>query len=80
MKDLYNGLKLTFKKDGAVAFAGNVSGAKVSGSSQLVNTGNGYMVALYASPKGAPEFSETCYVSLKIDSSNVVTAVEEIQQ
>ena len=54
---LGNGLKLTIKKDGAVAFAGIVNGTKVSGSSQLVWAGSDgsaappYLVTLYVPPK-----------------------------
>ena len=50
---LGNGLKLTIKKDGVVAFAGMVDGTKVSGSSQLVWAGRDdstvpqYMATLY---------------------------------
>ena len=59
--DANNKLTITFKKDGAVAFAGKVGGASVSGSSQLVWGGgrgatalpDGWYVTIYAPPKGA---------------------------
>ena len=74
---LANGLKLTFKKDGAVSFAGTVDGAKLSGSSQLVNDGSGWKVTVYAPPKGASGgLCETCAVALTTDGANSVTAVE----
>ncbi len=72
-----NGLKLTFKKDGAVAFAGTVDGAKVSGSSQLVWNGEGWKVTLYAPPKGTFDgYCETCAVTLTLDDANVVAAAD----
>ena len=43
--DANNKLTLTFKKDGAVAFAGKVGGASVSGSSQLVLVGRDDLIA-----------------------------------
>ena len=74
---LANGLKLTFKKDGAVSFAGTVDGAKLSGSSQLVNDGSGWKVTVYSPPKGASGgLCETCAVALTTDDANAVTAVE----
>ena len=78
--DANNTVKLTFKKDGVVSFAGKVGGASVSGSSQLVNDGNGWKVTLYAPPKptAKPPFEgwcETFAVTLAIDDANVVTDV-----
>ena len=74
--DADNTVKLTFKKDGAVAFAGKVKGTKVSGSSQLVNDGKGWSVTLYAPPKAPFDgWSETFTVTLKTDEKNVVTDV-----
>ena len=78
--DANNILKLTFKKDGVVSFAGKVGGASVSGSSQLVNDGNGWKVTLYAPPKptAKPPFEgwcETLVVTLVIDDQGVVTEV-----
>ena len=74
--DANNTVKLTFKKDGVVAFAGKVGGASVSGSSQLVWGENGWQVTLYAPPKGAfAGFCETLPVTLAIDGQNVVTGV-----
>ncbi len=78
--DANNTVKLTFKKDGAVSFAGKVGGASVSGSSQLVNDGNGWKVTLYAPPKptAKPPFEgwcETLVVTLVIDDQGVVTEV-----
>jgi len=82
---LDNGQKMTFKKDGAVAFAGTVGGAKMSGASQMVWNGggqgaailpDGWSVTIYAPPKGAfAGFCETYAVTLTIDAANVVTAV-----
>ena len=74
--DLDNTVKLTFKKDGVVSFAGKVGGTKVSGSSQLVNDGMGWKVTLYA-PAKAPfdGWCETFAVTLKTDEKNVVTDV-----
>ena len=76
--DANDKLSFTFKKDGAVAFAGKVKGTKVSGSSQLVNDGNGWSVTVYAPPKAPFDgFCETYAVALKLDDDgNVVTAVE----
>ena len=48
---LRNGLKLTIKKDGMVAFAGMVGDTKVSGSSQLVFDGMGWLATLHVPPK-----------------------------
>ncbi len=81
--DTNNKLTLTFKKDGVVAFAGMVDGAKVSGSSQLVRLagdGSPYQVTLYAPPKATakPPFEgwcETLAVSLRVDGQNIVTGV-----
>ena len=73
---LDNSLKLTFKKDGVVAFAGTVDGAKVSGSSQLVWNGEVWSVTLYAPPtKTFDGYCETFDVMLTIDETNVVTDV-----
>ena len=73
--DADNMLTLTFKKDGAVAFAGKVGGTKVSGSSQLVNDGTGWSVTLYA-PKKAPfdGWCETFAVTLKTDEGTHVVS------
>ena len=78
-------VKVTFKKDGVVAFAGKVGGASVSGSSQLVLNparpeSAPYHVTLYAPPKATakPPFdgwSETLAVDLVLGDQNVVTAV-----
>ena len=74
--DADNTVKLTFKKDGVVAFAGKVDGVKVSGSSQLVNDGMGWSVTLYAPPKAPFDgWSETFDVTLTTDEKNVVTDV-----
>ena len=74
--DPNNTLKLTFKKDGAVAFAGKVGGASVSGSSQLVNDGEGWKVTLYAPQKGTfAGFCKTLAVALTLDAQNIVTEV-----
>ena len=81
--DTNNKLTLTFKKDGAVAFAGKVGGVKVSGSSQLVRLagdGSPYQVTLYAPPKptAKPPFEswcETLAVSLRVDGQNIVTGM-----
>ena len=74
--DANNTVKLTFKKDGVVAFAGKVGGASVSGSSQLVWGENGWQVTLYAPPKGVfAGFCETFAVTLTTDVQNVVTDV-----
>ena len=74
--DANNTLKLTFKKDGAVAFAGKVGGASVSGSSQLVNDGEGWKVTLYAPAKGTfAGFCRTLAVTLTIGDQMVVTDV-----
>ena len=48
---LRSGLKLTIKKDGVVAFAGMVDGTKVSGSSQIVFDGMGWLATLHVPPK-----------------------------
>ena len=74
--DADNSVKLTFKKDGVVSFAGKVGGAKVSGSSQLVNDGTGWSVTLYAPPKAPFDgWSKTFDVALTTDEKNVVTDV-----
>ena len=74
--DANNKLTLTFKKDGAVSFAGKVGGASVSGSSQLVNDGEGWKVTLYAPQKGTfAGFCKTFAVTLTLDAQDVVTAV-----
>ena len=74
--DPNNTLKLTFKKDGAVAFAGKVGGASVSGSSQLVNDGEGWKVTLYAPAKGTfAGFCRTLAVELMLDEQSIVTDV-----
>ena len=88
--DANNTLKLTFKKDGVVAFAGKVGGASVSGSSQLVprlaedgspyhGDGSPYQVTLYAPPKGTFKgYNETMAVTLTLDAQDVVTAVNVV--
>lgn len=82
--DVGNLVKITFKKDGVVSFAGKVGGMSVSGSSQLVwNAGYGtttlpesYGVTLYASPKGTFNgWCETFSVILEHDAAGVVTRV-----
>ena len=78
--DAANTVKLTFKKDGVVAFAGKVGGASVSGSSQLVprlaEDGSPYQVTLYAPPKkGFDGWCKTLAVTLVVDDQNVVTEV-----
>ena len=78
--DANNTVKLTFKKDGVVSFAGKVGGASVSGSSQLVNDGDGWKVTLYAPPKPTAKppfegFCEALAVTLVIDDQGVVTEV-----
>ena len=87
--DANNKLTLTFKKDGAVSFAGKVDGAKVSGSSQLVLNparpeSAPYQVTLYAPPKqtAKPPFAgwcETFPVNLTTDGQNVVTDVTVVK-
>ena len=74
--DANNTLKLTFKKDGAVAFAGKVGGASVSGSSQLVNDGEGWKVTLYAPAKGT--FAGFCR-TLAARASSTATATRSSQ-
>ena len=79
--DAANTIKLTFKKDGVVAFAGKVGGASVSGSSQLVprlaEDGSPYQVTLYAPPKGAfAGWCETLAVTITEDEQHVATALE----
>ena len=74
--DLNNTVKLTFKKDGVVSFAGKVGGASVSGTSQLVNDGDDWKVTLYAPPKGTfAGFCKTLAVALTLDAQNIVTEV-----
>ena len=78
--DLNNTVKLTFKKDGAVAFAGKIGGASVSGSSQLVKTEDGWQVTLYAPPKATAKppfdgFCKTFAVTVTVDDAKVVTDV-----
>ena len=56
--------------------AGKVGGAKVSGSSQLVNDGTCWLVTLYAPPtKTFNGFCGICTVTLTTDEKNVVTDV-----
>jgi len=64
----------------AVAFAGKIGGASVSGSSQLVKTDGGWQVTLYAPPKptAKPPFEgwcETFDVTLSFGDANVVSDV-----
>ena len=87
--DANNKLTLTFKKDGAVAFAGKVGGASVSGASQLVWVSgalgetalpDGWYVTIYAPPKptAKPPFDGFCVtlaVELTPNEQNVVTEV-----
>ena len=74
--DTANAVKLTFKKDGVVSFAGKVGGTTVSGSSQLINDGTGWLVTLYAPPKALFDgWSKTFDVTLTTDENNVVTDV-----
>ena len=83
--DAGNTVKLTFKKDGVVSFAGKVSGVAVSGTSQLVLVRRDgavapYQVTLYVPPKAAvrPPFDgwcETFPVAITVDDANVVTDV-----
>ena len=81
-----DGDTLTFKKDGAVAFAGKVDGAKVSGSSQLVlrlaETGSPYQVTLYAPPpKGTlVGFCKTFAVTLTVDEQTADVKVEVVAE
>jgi hypothetical protein len=73
---LENGVKLTFKKDGVVAFAGKIGGASVSGTSQLINTGDAWKVTLYApAKKGFDGWCATFAVELTLDEQSAVTAV-----
>ena len=75
--DAGNTLKLTFRANGAVSFAGKVDGVAVSGTSQLVMTEDGWSVTLYAPPKGSfPGRCGTVPVALTFDGQNVVTDVE----
>ena len=81
--DANNKLTLTFKKDGAVAFAGKVGGVSVSGSSQLVlgrrvEDAAPYQVTLYApaKPTAKPPFDcfcRTLAVTLSFDEQGIVT-------
>ena len=83
--DANNKLTLTFKKDGAVAFAGKVGGVSVSGSSQLelgrrVEDAAPYQVTLYAPPKptarpSVESWCKTFAVTLTLDGQNAVTDV-----
>ena len=74
--DANNMLTLTFKKDGVVSFTGKVGGAKVSGSSQLVNDGTDWSVTLYAPKTGTFDgWSKTFDVTLTTDEKKVVTDV-----
>ena len=75
---LPNTLALQFKKDGVVSFAGNLTGAKISGTSQLIPNGDGNWAAvLHVPPKnGVPGYNELVDVKLTVDALNVVTAVE----
>ena len=68
--DVNNSVKLTFKKDGMVAFAGMIGGRKVSGSSQLVRTETDWQVTIYA----PPHKPETLSVTLK--SQNIASESE----
>ncbi len=83
---LGNGLKLTFKKDGVVSFAGKLDGTSVSGSSQLVwvesghvgrvTLPDGWVVTLYAPQKGTFKgYNETIAVTLTLDAQNIVSDV-----
>ena len=59
-----------------VSFAGKVGGASVSGSSQLVNDGDGWKVTLYAPPKELfTGWSATFGVRLTTGANNVVTSI-----
>ena len=78
--DKNNTVKFTFKKDGAVSFSGKIGGVSVSGSAQLVWSGEGWKMTFYAPPKptAKPPFAgwcETFPVSLTLEE-NIVTAVE----
>jgi len=83
--DANNKLTLTFKKDGAVAFAGKVGGSSVSGSSQLVlvrrvEDAAPYQVTLYAPPKPTAKppvesWCKTFAVTLTIEANIVTKAV-----
>ena len=81
--DANNKLTLTFKKDGAVSFAGTVDGNKVSGSSQLVRLaedGSSCQVTLYAPPKPAAKppvesWCKTFTVTLTFDDQGFVRDV-----
>jgi hypothetical protein len=78
--DANNMLTLTFKKDGVVAFAGKVEGVSVSGSSQLVNDGEGWKVTLYAPPKPTAKppvesWCKTFTVTLTFDDQGFVRDV-----
>ena len=60
---------------GAVSFAGKVLGVSVSGSSQLVDSGDGWCVTLYAPAKtGFVSWCQTIAVTFEFDG-NVVTDV-----
>ena len=63
--DKNNTVKLTFKKDGVVAFAGMVYGVKVSGSSQVVwGGGRGGRVTLPDGGRGATALPDGWIVTL----------------
>lgn len=81
--DADNTLKLTFRRDGAVAFAGKIGGVGVSGTSQLVLAGRDdplapmYQATLYAPPKA--KFAGWCgtvAVRLVLDDLLVVEDVD----
>ena len=73
--DENNSVKLTFKKDGVVAFAGKVGGTKVSGSSQLVLTETGWQVTIYAPPK-APFTGFFKTIAVSVDAAGTISKVE----
>ena len=75
---LESGLKLTFKKNGAVSFAGKVEGVSVSGSSQLVIADDGkWYATLYAPPKkGFDGWCATIPLAIEVDEDNVVIDVD----
>ena len=79
--DKDNTVGITFKKDGAVPFAGKIGGVSVSGSAQLVWDGKGWWVTFYAPPKTTadPPFGgwcETLLFRLTFGEQNIVTAVD----
>jgi len=74
--DENNVVKLTFKANGAVSFAGKLDGVSVNGSAQLVKTVDGWKATLYVPPKkDFGSWCKTIAVTLDVDGANSVTDV-----